>query len=527
MKAFIRTNKVLLLLIAAFLVYQVILIEYSHTEFPTKITTQNIFPYLADKPISEDGYYMLTVAWNIASGKGFVYNYDVPTTGVQPLATITYAGIAKTAQLSNIGKIGFIKLVMYYSIFLDIAIWILLFIITKKIFPVEKYNLLKIVTFLLVPLNLQISIHVINGLETGLYLILLLCSFYFSMSYNYSNKRITKQTLLLSLLFSLTLLARLDFAWIMLILISGLFFTKNIRSKEALTLVFLPIMAGSLWSIYSYFITNSIIQSSVDSQTHLFASINYDGIIIFLQSFLQPFIPFIYSGNKRMLFILVIVPLFSIGIAWYFRYYLTKWKAPFNQTVFLIWSASLITLPFVYLIYSNAPHFFVRYFSPLFVITLPVQAYLIYLVLEKFSLLKRFGFIALVMLIYAIQSSLYFHSGKIGNSDSIRIDFIKQNFHKKTIIGTWQSGATGFYCENVYNLDGKIDNSALQYARSFGIEKYIELRNIEVLIEWEYWINKVDRKYLEKYWKLYSSDIGDGRTMCFVRRYLELSQKMR
>jgi len=522
MKTFIRTNPILIFLIAAFFVYQVILIEYSHTEFPDKISTQNIFPFLADKPITEDGHYMLTVAWNIASGKGFVYNYNVPTTGVQPLATIIYALIAKIAQLLNIGKIGFVKLVMYYSIILTFTIWIMLYDLCKKMFKIKDTNFLKIITFLLVAFNFQIYIHIINGLETGLYLLLMLYLFYKSMSYNYENNQITKQTLILGLVFSLAFLARLDFAWIMLIQISGLLFIKKTIIKKAITLVTFPIIAGASWILFSYLSTTSIIQSSIDSQTHLFSSINYDGILIFIQSFIQPFVPFVYSGNKRILFIMVIAPLFSIGIGWYCRNYLTNLKASFEQAVILIWGASLISLPFVYLIYSNAPHFFIRYFSPLFVITLPFQAYVIYLVLEKYGLAKRFGFIALVVVIYATQSSLYFHSGKLGNSDSIRIDFIKRNFQANTVIGTWQSGVTGYYCENVYNLDGKIDQDALRYARDIGIEKYIELRNIEVLIEWEYWINKIDKKYLGNNWKLYSRDIGDGRTMCFVRRDRDL-----
>ena len=50
-------------------------------------------PYLSDKPIGEDGFYMLDVAWNIANNEGVTYS-EIPTTGIQPLVTLIYSGIA-------------------------------------------------------------------------------------------------------------------------------------------------------------------------------------------------------------------------------------------------------------------------------------------------------------------------------------------------------------------------------------------------------------------------------------------------
>jgi hypothetical protein len=43
---------------------------------------------LSDKPVGEDGYYMLTIALNIAQGHGIAYNYSLPATGIQPLSTL-------------------------------------------------------------------------------------------------------------------------------------------------------------------------------------------------------------------------------------------------------------------------------------------------------------------------------------------------------------------------------------------------------------------------------------------------------
>ena len=64
------------------------------TGFPSSRVTDSKIPYLADRPVGADAYYMLTVAWNIAEKGRIVYNYDLTVTGIQPLSTFVYAGFA-------------------------------------------------------------------------------------------------------------------------------------------------------------------------------------------------------------------------------------------------------------------------------------------------------------------------------------------------------------------------------------------------------------------------------------------------
>ena len=73
------------------IIYVLFLIYYSQNGFPLLERIFYFMPYVSDKIIGEDGYYMLHVAWNIAQGHGISYNYDVLTTGIQPLATFFYA----------------------------------------------------------------------------------------------------------------------------------------------------------------------------------------------------------------------------------------------------------------------------------------------------------------------------------------------------------------------------------------------------------------------------------------------------
>src|ERR1035437_2254015 len=92
-----------------FILYALILALGSNQKYPEKVYYNNFFPYLADKPVSEDGYLTLTVAWNIAEGKGITYNYNRPTTGIQPLSGFIFAAIAKVVITAGGDKIDFVR----------------------------------------------------------------------------------------------------------------------------------------------------------------------------------------------------------------------------------------------------------------------------------------------------------------------------------------------------------------------------------------------------------------------------------
>src|ERR1700682_3830059 len=86
------------LLAVMILAYGLVLAMSSREGFPESMDYGYGMPYLSDRPVGEDAYYMLTVAWNMAEKGRIVYNLDKPTTGIQPLATFLYAGVAYVVQ---------------------------------------------------------------------------------------------------------------------------------------------------------------------------------------------------------------------------------------------------------------------------------------------------------------------------------------------------------------------------------------------------------------------------------------------
>ena len=90
-----------------FVSFVILLVLGERSGFPLFMNDGNFFPYIIDKPFTEDGFYMMTVAWNIADGKGITYNLERPTTGIQPLVTFLQAGIAKAVLIFGGNKNNF------------------------------------------------------------------------------------------------------------------------------------------------------------------------------------------------------------------------------------------------------------------------------------------------------------------------------------------------------------------------------------------------------------------------------------
>jgi hypothetical protein len=64
-------------------------------------------PYLSDKPLSEDGFYAMTIARNIALGHGITIDGTTWTNGFQPLwvmATVPLFGVAADAKATGPGR---------------------------------------------------------------------------------------------------------------------------------------------------------------------------------------------------------------------------------------------------------------------------------------------------------------------------------------------------------------------------------------------------------------------------------------
>lgn len=274
------------------------------------------------------------------------------------------------------------------------------------------------------------------------------------------------------------------------------------------------------WQLYIWDVTGNLLQSSARSQTGLFPFFDLPyKLEQYFASIIQYLTPFLFTGN------ILIWLMFPFGLAYLillFIGYKKYWRSVISdsaaKTIKII-SITFSVLLIIYFFFSSAPHFYFRYTAFLMVLSLPVIVVLFAYLLGRVSRVRVSFILVLVTITFGVQAFLYLHSGKSARAFTVRAEFVENNFTSGNRIAAFQTGVLGYYHENVFNLDGKMDNSALKSLPNEGIAHYIDSLKVDVLIEWKDIISVIFKKeYLEKNWQVYSEDIGDGRTVCYVRR---------
>lgn len=501
------------IIILIFSSYVFFLAFFSSSELPTETKHGNFMPYLADKPISEDGFYMLTVAWNYGEGKGFSYNQGLKTSGVQPLSTIVFGILAYASNKVGITKKEFPRIIILFSALVLFFFTLELKSILLSFFKEHDENVVFFLCILFGLLNFDLFVSFTNGLETGLYLLLILISI--RIYWKLINETNRRNILDAGAIFGIAALARIDFIIIsVVLLILGLFYSK-IKIKAAFTILILQFLIISPWLIYTYNLTGHIIQSSAISQISYLNPANFGNRLYqMLLAFFQITTLNIYTGQQDLI-LLLLGSLVSIFI--FLGYFKNRKVYKEKSFIYLSIFSAFTVLMFSYAILSHATYFYFRYFSPMTVLILLSIIPIIYESIKGFSL-KKYSMIGLLFtFIFMAHAYLYFHSGKLGVHMSLRPAFIKENFENTQLIGAFQSGVTGYYCENVINLDGKINHIALNYSRNRQLTRYIDSIGIVGLIEWKtaFPVGSSDR--FNQNWEKLSDDLGDNRTVCFKR----------
>ncbi len=501
------------LFIVVFSVYVIILGLFSLDEFPNEDINTNYFPYLADRPITEDGFYALKVAWNIGNGDGVVYNFNQPTTGIQPLFVFLTSGLAFINKIFNGDKNTFLRLVVLFSGLIQILFVFILFKLSLLLSPLASKNKLFSISILLVLFNFKLFLNFFNGLETGIYLVLLSLCFYKSFKLLESEPSLINN-ILFGFLLGVTALARLDFIVIAVMLVLLLVFNKKITFNNFIVISSSLAFILAPWFYYVFSVQNSFIPTSAIIQSGLSTSEFSYRIDQFIFSLLSNFVPFYHSGlTKTILFYPIAIVVITIIIKYKRQLLLKYW----NNEVFKYWIISISLILVIYLIFASQPYFYFRYISIVSVITLPFFIILIFEYFEKKSKLTNYTFQTIIIIFFFINIFYYFHIPKKVTGLAERPIYIQNHLHMYKKIGMAQSGISGFFFDNIINLDGKVNFQALKAINSNNLYQYINDEKIDVLIEWNEWFLLLPKDSLDYRWKSVSDIIENGKTNILIR----------
>lgn len=457
----------------------------SNVGFPDGLRTASRLPYLSDKPVGEDGFYMLTVAWNLGAFRGFVYNSDRPTSGVQPLATVVYGSLAYLTRALGGDRWTFIRVVVVFGTLTFVLFAWLMAKVAREIRVCSRAggadaSFAGLWTFIAVASSFFTFRILTYGLETGIYLLLFGTLILVSLRVSVPDLG-PLQIFGIGLLVGLTGLARIDFGLIAAAaFLSGFLLAPSWRRNLVLigSVAFLSVLPWLLWVRR---VSGAWMPSSGDAQ--MAEGVSVARLAAMGAALLQELVPAFHNGGRALpqLFQLVVLAFLVLRVVQ------GGWQRsllpvhPAGRIYIGLLSATALLVP-TYLFLFASSHFYSRYLAPLLLFSFPATGIL----LAKISagkVLRQNLWCGVLLALFASQAIISLHVGRTGNSHSIAAGYVSSALSRARV-GAFQSGAIGYFNPNVVNLDGKLDANALAARRRGTLSEFIDSERIEAVIDW-------------------------------------------
>lgn len=448
--------------------------------------------------MTEDGYLMQTVARNMAIGLGMsTAEGTLPTNGVQPLATFLFAALHFVA---NGSKTGGIALVTAFSALVSVLAAFLLFKVGSRIWSSLPHGReLAAVAAALWFAAPQITEHSMNGLETGVYYVVLLTAVIYYLRAASSPHRMLRwsQRVILGLLLGLAFLARNDAAFLIgallaaHLLLGGSSANGGYRTRllDCIACGVISIGVSVPWLINNYLLFGSIVPISGTAQSYKasFAqNIAYIPANMFEVSLLYAPVP---RAMETMPAVMLVTLAIVATLIWAIASCASR-LALATQRFYLTGVLLLFSIGVYYGFFFGAPHFIPRYMSPASIFMWTGAVMVGYLVAASIGATRS----ALPRLLPAITGLLMIAAASFAWKDHATggdhmhkqvVDWVSANVSDREWIGAVQTGTLGFFHDRTINLDGKVNPDALRAKLREGhVINYVLASRINYIVDW-------------------------------------------
>jgi hypothetical protein len=498
-----------------FAAYAVLLATHSPRGFPAGSTVHSFWPWLADKPLNEDGFYMLTVADNFATGHGLAYNFGPPVTGIQPLSTLVFAAIAFLVHHSGGDRWTLIRIILLFGACTHLLFAWIIARFAASLAPVTQMPLVQTIAFFLLLCDLTIFRLQTCGLETGLSLCLI------ATCITVWHSLVVKPTMLTFAIFGivggLAGLARIDFGFIYAILLLYLIVKRLGTPLQALFSGAIAMLIVSPWFLYVHRITGGWMPTSGSVESG-FSHHGFDRSIAWSLAWLAHLAPWSYAAiNHRETTALAVL---SVALVLLLLrrapQTLSTLSTPVVRNTLLPWAIAMVALSVLYAIAFQSTFFYVRYFVPALLITVPVIA----LLLSDQTFLQRHSLVLLTILATLFSAQLFatLHRGSFGNPRFLAAAYLVHTF-PGVHIGAWQSGVIGYLDPDAENLDGKLNAAAYHATMNHTLDSFIDNEGIDVLNDWPGYVHgALPETYLDRYWQPCPHPGLNTDDVCYIRK---------
>lgn len=454
---------------------------------------------VADAPLTEDGYYVFTIARNIAQGQGIVIAEDTLTNGFQPLFTFLAVPSFWLAGDDTYLAIRYM-LILHWLIQLVTAA--VLGHIVSQSFAIQNDQkpFFFAITALLYLASLFVFLQHFNGLETGFLLLMYGITWRY---YQMARLDSTRDLLILGALAGLVVLSRIDAVFFVIVLSLSFFFVASPSSNWTHRIQRFGLVAGAAflvslpWWAYNLLVFGNLMPSSGLAQQGWDLTASRLGASLFyVVQVLLPFVPFMYIHQINPMLSFLIQAGCVGGGAFFLwrdmphlrRHISEQWQTrEVTRRTIAFGGCLLVSGLFLvvwYTLSSSADYFYGRYFTPLVLVSLASLGALASWAYQKYPR-TIMGGLALIAMPLILSAPLRYFDLVFTDSPHYhdQLALVQEHVPEDSYVGAFQSGTLGYFRERVVNLDGKVNPEALRYRSNMQV--YLDRRGIVWLCGWE------------------------------------------
>lgn len=468
---------------------------------------------LSDRPFRDDGFYALTVSRNLALGKGLsVSNGEIATNGIQPL----FVYLCSLPYYVSHDRLEAIRIVHALHFIIHLLSTMALFFLVRLVTNRKSVSWLAAALWMISYNIIKLSS---NGLETGLYLLMIIGVSYFYIKILDLNKLQLFQSLLFGGFLGLTTLTRIDAGILCLALVMHYVW---INRKNDLGTCFLrgPVVwfigwftVTLSWWVYNIDLAGSPIPISGLVQTMSYTSSS----MINLKEYLINFWYAVHVALDNLLFVIVTplrliknIAIFSVSILIAkllalstFLYVLKKNGNSLQLKSILHWRKMaffplfLLGLLVFYIFFFNVEWYMNRYLVPFSIASVVLMA----IFLDRLKAIYTYLFLT-VALVFTLLISSYSFNRVFNTMYEYHWGWVRDNVSEDTWVASSQSGTLGYFHDRTINTDGKV-NSELLSVLPGQVGTYLASRDVEYFLEWEETFVFNDSSFIELYEFMY------------------------
>lgn len=445
-------------------------------------------PSLFFKPLSEDGFYSLSVARNLAMGHGLTIDGTHLTNGFQPLVTV----IESLAFLPSSSRATGVRLVLLFSWLILLATCVVVALIARDLATSPRARVLVPWLAVVALLSGRYVLYAFNGLETGAELLAVALLW---LLYQRRGVTSTGTALAMGAGLGALVLVRVDGIALVAVMCVAILLARRDTTglRWSLTVGLTALVVSLPWWLYNVVEFGHVLPTSGQAEQSI--GLVWSRLGSLLIGAAQDVIPWGYSARTQTVPFSIVEVVVVAALVWIYR---TRVPAVVEdggaeagrvergwRFAWLV-AASVAVLAVFYFIETNAVWFYGRYLAPAVVLSAVIGAAAV--------ANRRWGGDALVsglaVLALVIGVAFTFHFDTNATSPYYRnqLTLIENLVPPSATVAAGQTGTIGFFRSHVVNLDGKVNAQALSHQGN--IPLYLQELGIQWLCDQPDYITK-------------------------------------